>query len=113
MSTTDYNTKCNNEVKLCQTCFFFEPIVFDYEDEGYYDEELGVFDLWIWEGACTCNLKPAKGLNFYHKTKSNKKCEYYLTEEEAKELQKRTGKEAIDVMVFVLTLREIRKEREE
>ena len=85
----EFCKKCNNEVKLCQTCHFFRPIVFSHEDEYYDDEDLGIFTLWIWEGYCMNESMPNIFPALYHKTKSNKKCKWYVTKEEYETLSKK------------------------
>jgi hypothetical protein len=108
---SEYDKECNNKVKLCQNCYFFEHLIFDHEEEYYWDEEVGVFTLWVWEGYCENPLNPAEFPYFHHQTKSDRKCEYFITEEEMKELRKRVkNKNEIDTMEYVLTLREIRGE---
>lgn len=84
----EYCKYCNNHVKLCQTCFFFNAVSFDYEDDSYYDEELGGFTLWVWSGYCMNESMPNNFPAMYHKTKSNKKCEWYITKKEYLQLSK-------------------------
>ncbi|MGQ4874582.1 MAG: hypothetical protein ACP6IY_10990 [Promethearchaeia archaeon] len=67
----EYDEYCNNNIKACQTCIYFRPVVFLYEDEDYFDDDLGVFSFWIWEGYCTNNKSG------FYRTKSNNICSFY------------------------------------
>lgn len=100
-------------MKLCQTCYFFRPIVFDYEDEYYHDEDLGIFTLWIWKGYCLNEANPNKFPAFYHKTKSNKKCEWYITKKEYEQLTNKLPNKELTYIEFKKEVDKIRCENEE
>ena len=105
----EYNKKCNNEVKLCQTCHFFRPTVFYSEDDSYYDEDLGCFTLWIWKGYCLNESIPNIFPALYHETKSNKKCQWYVTKKEYEILSKKFQENEITYETFKFELDQIRR----
>lgn len=115
MITKEYQEfckKCNNKVKLCQTCYFFKPVVFDYEEEYYDDEDLGIFTLWIWSGYCLNESMPNIFPSLYHKTKSNKKCEWYITKKEYEILAEKFNGKELSYEEFKKELTKIREEQE-
>jgi len=100
----DWDAHCNRVVKACQSCVFFFPTVFWTEEEYAYDEELGCFSFWIWKGYCSNEAMPAKFPKFYHSTRSDKICKWYMKKEEYDQLQKVFGKDK------EVTYEEVKKE---
>ncbi len=86
--------------------------MFEYENE-YWDEDLGVFTLWVWSGYCLNKSMPNEFPAFYHKTKSNKKCEWYIKEDEYEILAKKFQNQELTYEKFKFELDIIRKEKEE
>jgi hypothetical protein len=105
------NSNGNAFVKLCQTCGFFESKVFSHTIEDYWSEELGVFDLWVWNGYCINPLNPPrKELVFYRETSSKNKCDWYLTKDQYKQFLKYLGDGDYTKMDFMHALARFKHE---